>query len=163
FLAWLVDAALLLMLGFVGLMLAQNLEILRAGVGLAVMVLWIFMLNWGYYLCFEWLWNGQTPGKRMAGIRVLDVQGGGMSAYQTAVRNVVRWVDALPVVTLSILLASGYGFAFVIAAANDKQRRLGDWAAGTLVVHVERRPRLIRALQGGADAMPVSEPLVRQR
>src|SRR5262249_55733015 len=58
----------------------------------------------------------------------------------------------------------GYGISFCVMGSNLKQRRLGDWAAGTLVVHVERKAKPIQALhEGGVEASGVSEALLRQR
>lgn len=156
FLAWLIDASLMSLIGFAGIAVgACVLERMLSGLGGAVLVLWIFALSVLYFLVFEWLWAGQTPGKRALGIRVIQFRGTSISFFQAAARNLVRMVDALPFF---------YGLGFVIAACNEKHLRLGDWAAGTLVVHVERKPRLVRALQGAAEeALPLSLPLVRQR
>ena len=67
FLAWLVDGALIIVLAFAGMMIASVLESARAGVGQALLAIWVFVLSWGYFLFFEWLWHGQTPGKRFPG------------------------------------------------------------------------------------------------
>lgn len=155
FLAWMIDAGLMVLIGFAGVMLANVLELMRGGLGMALASLWIFAVLWLYFMMFEWFWAGQTPGKRVVGIRTIDRQGTSISFFQSAVRNLVRWVDVLPVF---------YGVGFIIAACNAKHLRLGDWAAGTLVVHVERKPQLVRVLQGAAtEPLPLSEPLVRQR
>jgi hypothetical protein len=129
-------------------------------VGVAVILLWGFALSWGYFLLFEWLWQGQTPGKRLLGIRVIQWSGTAINFYQAAVRTVLRAADALP---LPHPLGVGL-VGFAAAACNRESRRLGDLAAGTLVVHVERRPQLIRALQeAGAPADRAALPLLRQR
>jgi uncharacterized RDD family membrane protein YckC len=137
FLAWLVDALVCVGLAVMGILLTRVREVGRAGVGTAVLLLWLFALQWGYFLAFEWLWPGQTPGKRLVGIRVIDWGGTAVSFSQSAVRNIVRAVDALPFF---------YGVGFVVAAGNRMHQRLGDLAAGTLVVHVERGARPVRAL-----------------
>lgn len=155
FLAWLADAGIMVLLVFAGFMLGSVLEIGRAGLGGAAIQMWLFAVTWGYFLLFEWLWNGQTPGKRLLGIRVIQLRGTSVSFFQSAVRNIVRVADALPIF---------YALGFAAAASNRHQRRLGDWAAGTLVVHVERRARPIQALiEGPALAAPFGEALVRQR
>ncbi len=145
FLAWLIDAAIILVLGFAGLLTGSVLEIGRGGLGTAIVVLWMFALQWGYFLLFEWLWQGQTPGKRAMGIRVIDLRGTALSLYRAAVRNLLRVVDALP---LPLPVWAGM-LGFATAASDRENRRLGDLAAGTLVVHVERRQAPLRLLQEG--------------
>jgi uncharacterized RDD family membrane protein YckC len=155
FLAWLVDAGFIAILGTAGLCAGVVLETAREGVGIAVMLLWVFALSWGYFLLFEWLWHGQTPGKRLMGIRVIQWQGTSVSFYQSAVRNILRVVDSLPLF---------YGLGFVVAACNRESRRLGDLAADTLVVHTERRAKPIHALaETVAMENGAHHPLLRQR
>jgi uncharacterized RDD family membrane protein YckC len=159
-LAWLADIGMLALLLFMGAMLATVLDLGRAGLGMALMSLWAFVVLFGYFLLFEWLWHGQTPGKRIVGIRVINWQGTGISFTEAAVRNIFRLVDAVPL-PIPFLL---YGPAFVIAACNRENRRLGDLAAGTLVVHVESRARPVQALPEGVTGMErAREALVRQR
>src|SRR5688572_2821924 len=67
-----------------------------AGLVIAVYALLNFAIWWGYYLFFEWLWNGQTPGKRVAKIRVVRTDGAPVGFVPVAVRNLVRVVDFLP-------------------------------------------------------------------
>jgi uncharacterized RDD family membrane protein YckC len=154
FLAWLVDALIWVGLAGIGVGLMTALEIGRGGVGAAVLFVWMFVLRWGYFLTFEWLWQGQTPGKRLVGIRVIDWGGTAVSFEQSAVRNIVRLVDGLPF----------YGVGFVVAAGNRQHRRLGDLAAGTLVVHVERGARPVTALaEPRTEADRARLALLRQR
>jgi uncharacterized RDD family membrane protein YckC len=158
FLAWLVDIALLGLLLFVGAIFFSPLEQGRAGLGLALFFVWQFVLLWGYFLFFEWLWHGQTPGKRLLGIRVISLEGTSASFLAVAVRNVLRVVDGLPAPFLL------YGLGFAVAAFNRENRRLGDMAAGTLVVHVERKAKPVLALHDRAGAGPRErEAQVRQR
>jgi uncharacterized RDD family membrane protein YckC len=154
FLAWLVDALLIMLLIFAGAMFLSQLERLRPGLGQAAFFVWQFLAMWGYFLIFEWLWLGQTPGKRALGIRVIQERGTRISFFHSAVRNIVRFVDALPFF---------YALGFAVMMGHPKQRRLGDWAAGTLVVHVDRKPKPIQALHEGHEAKAPSETLVRQR
>jgi uncharacterized RDD family membrane protein YckC len=155
FLAWLVDLGLLAVLAALGAGAAALLDALRPGVGSAVMLLWLFILQWGYFLLFEWLWAGQTPGKRAIGLRVLQMNGTRIAFLQAALRNILRVADALPFF---------YGLGFIVAVCNRHQRRLGDLAAGTFVVHLERRTRAVRPLPDGPPlADKVLAALVRQR
>ncbi len=92
----------------------------------AVLVLVFFAVSWGYYALFEILWRGQTPGKRWAGIRVIKDSGRPINAFEAIGRNLVRIVDYLP---------GFYGIGVVTMMLNRKNQRLGDFVAGTLVVH----------------------------
>jgi uncharacterized RDD family membrane protein YckC len=160
FLAWLVDALAVVVLWLMGALAGTVLESRREGLGMAVLFLWAFVVSWGYFLLFEWLWQGQTPGKRLLGIRVIQWQGTAINFYQAAVRTILRVADALP---LPHPLGIGL-VGFTVAACNRESRRLGDLAAGTLVVHVERRPKLIRALQDSRAEIDRSRlALMRQR
>lgn len=85
-----------------------------------------FVFFWGYYIFFEILWNGQTPGKRWVKLRVIRLDGTPVSVVEVVIRNLVRTVDFMPAV---------YAFGVVTMFITDKSRRLGDLAAGTVVVH----------------------------
>jgi uncharacterized RDD family membrane protein YckC len=99
------------------------------GLALAGYLIVNFLLLWGYFPSFELLWQGQTPGKRLAGIRVVRQDGGPIGFIEVVVRNLVRIIDFLPGL---------YGLGLVTMFLNRQARRLGDLAAGTLVVK-ERR------------------------
>jgi uncharacterized RDD family membrane protein YckC len=160
FLAWLVDLLVLVGLDFMGAMVASVLIAGRPGLGKAVMIVWQFVLLWGYFLFFEWLWHGQTPGKALVGLRVIQWRGTEMNFYQSAIRNLLRIVDSLPV---PLPLGPGL-LGFIVAACNREHRRLGDLAADTLVVHVERNARPILALgDAGGEADRQRLVLLRQR
>jgi hypothetical protein len=96
-----------------------------AGLVLAIYALLNFAIFWGYYMVFELGWHGQTPGKRLAGTRVVKLDGSGPGFLEVAIRNLVRLVDFLP---------AAYALGFVTMFLNRNARRLGDFAAGTLVV-----------------------------
>ena len=159
FLAYLIDASLLLLLFIAGAMLLSPLDAMQPGLGSAATFVWMFVLTFSYFPAFEWLWLGQTPGKRAIGIRVIQERGTGISFFQAAVRNLVRWVDSLP----WIFVAGCYTLGFGVAACHAKNRRLGDWAAGTLVVFVESGARPIHALHEEGEAGQFHSPQVRQR
>jgi uncharacterized RDD family membrane protein YckC len=141
FLAWLIDIGLILVIAIASSMFFSVLEQGREGLGTALELLVVFALTWCYFTFFEWLWNGQTPGKRLLGIRVVLWRGTSISFWQSAIRNILRIVDAP-------LIPGFYCLGFTVAALNSKSRRLGDLAADTLVVLVERRARPL---------MPVAE------
>ncbi len=93
---------------------------------IALFGLLAFVLLWGYYVFFELLWNGQSPGKRWVGLRVIRTDGTPIALTESLVRNLVRLIDFMPM---------AYGFGVVTMFLNSQARRLGDLAAGTLVVH----------------------------
>jgi len=102
----------------------------------AVLGVFLFAFYWGYYIFFEMLWNGQSPGKRWTGLRVIRSDGTPITLSESLIRNLVRFIDLLP---------TTYGVG-VIAMFIDKQsRRLGDLAASTLVVY-DRAPITIQEL-----------------
>jgi uncharacterized RDD family membrane protein YckC len=109
---------------------------LFAVIGVALVVLLIFVLGWGYFIFFELVWNGQTPGKRAAGIRVLTARGEPVTLVHALVRNLLRLVDALP---------SGYMIGIIAILVTPRSQRLGDLAAGTIVIR-ERHAELPRPL-----------------
>ena len=94
-----------------------------------IVALWgllIFAMSWGYYVLFEGLWDGQTPGKRIIGLRVVRDGGFSINFAASAIRNVVRLLDAQPGVI--------YAIGIVSAIISRTGKRLGDYAAGTIVV-----------------------------
>jgi len=95
----------------------------------ALFLLAIFLLVWGYWVVFELLWNGQTPGKRLMRLRVLRDNGYPIGFIESLIRNLVRFVDFLPMF---------YGIGVITMLIDPRSRRLGDLAAGTIVVK-ERR------------------------
>ncbi len=159
-LAWLVDLFMIVGLDFMGVMVGSVLAVGRPGLGSALFIVWNFVVMWGYFLLFEWQWHGQTPGKALLGIRVIQWCGTEMNFFQVAIRNLLRIVDSLPV---PLPLGPGL-LGFVVAACNRENRRLGDLAADTLVVHVDRKARPILALtdaRSEADRQRLT--LLRQR
>jgi uncharacterized RDD family membrane protein YckC len=106
------------------------------GLLIALYALINFLIYWGYYVLFEYLWNGQTPGKRVVHIRVVRTDGNPAGVVEVMVRNLVRIVDFLP---------SGYGLGLLVMFFNRQARRLGDFAAGTLVIK-ERADVHLRSL-----------------
>lgn len=92
-------------------------------IALAVIVLGIIMS--GYFILFEYFWSGSTPGKRSMHIRVIRKDGRPITLFDSAVRNILRVVD---------LLAMVYPIGLAVMFIDSKHRRLGDLAAGTLVI-----------------------------
>jgi uncharacterized RDD family membrane protein YckC len=92
----------------------------------ALLILCSFCLYWGYFAAFEALWNGQTLGKRQAGIRVIKDTGRPITPFEAIARNLVRVIDLIP---------GFYAVGAITMALNKRNRRLGDFVAGTVVVH----------------------------
>lgn len=96
----------------------------------ALYVLIEFAIFWGYYVLFEGLWDGQTPGKRAMHLRVVRDGGYSVTFGTSAVRNLLRVVDIQPVPL--------YLVGIVSALLNPARKRIGDIAAGTFVVKESR-------------------------
>jgi uncharacterized RDD family membrane protein YckC len=111
---------------------------------IAILVFIVFMIFFGYFILFETFWNGQTPGKRLLGIRVVRDGGYPVDFGSAVVRNVIRIVEA------------GLGFyaiAAICALASRENKRFGDMAAGTIVVREGRSgaPATLKAAMARAD------------
>lgn len=92
----------------------------------------VFLLFWGYFIAFEGLWDGRTPGKRAQRLRVVRVDGQPVGWTNVVVRNLLRVVDLLP---------GNYAVGAMFMLLGRRSQRLGDLAAGTLVVR-ERKPEV---------------------
>jgi uncharacterized RDD family membrane protein YckC len=130
--AWVMDAAVMGAAIFVVALVVGLFGIFLGGFAMAVQFVLIFVVQWGYGTLLEWAWGGQTLGKRIVGIRVLSQGGTRLTFVQSVVRNLVRVVDLLPAL---------YGVGAVSALVDGRGRRLGDLAAGSVVVRVRRSPR----------------------
>ena len=93
---------------------------------LAAITFVLFLLFWGYFALFEAFWHGQTPGKRAMHLRVLKDAGRQITLFESLARNLLRVLDYLP---------SVYVAGVITMLANKSNKRLGDLAAGTIVVH----------------------------
>jgi uncharacterized RDD family membrane protein YckC len=91
----------------------------------AIVIFIIFLFNWGYFTLFEAFWNGRTPGKRVARIRVIQRSGRSIGLLESMARNLVRYVDQIPFF---------YAVGVITMFVTSQHQRLGDLAAGTLVV-----------------------------
>ncbi len=127
----LIQVALYLITGIIFLLLLPAgfsiFTFLPKTLGPAIAIFIGFAIYWGYFAIFEIVWKGQTPGKRVAGIRVIKESGRPINAFEAVGRNFMRAIDMQP----GIL----YGFGLVAMMLNKQSRRLGDFVAGTVVVH----------------------------
>jgi uncharacterized RDD family membrane protein YckC len=127
FLALLVDLAFVLGLS---VFVAQlSLLLMPLGISGIVRGLAFLVVGWGYHVYFETRHQGQSPGKRLLGLRVVDGRGMPLAVEQSFVRNALRALDALPL---------GYAVGGLACLFDRDRRRLGDIVADTLVV---REPR----------------------
>lgn len=95
------------------------------GIYAAYSVIVYFLVFWGYYPIFEHFFDGQTPGKRKLGLRVVTADGGRVGFAASLARNILRVVDFLPVCFL---------LGIVSILFSERHQRLGDLAAGTIVI-----------------------------
>jgi uncharacterized RDD family membrane protein YckC len=93
--------------------------------GGALLLIFYFLLYFGYFAFFEILWNGQTPGKRKVGLRVIKDSGRPLTPAESIGRNFMRIVDWMPFL---------YGVGIVSAFLTKGNKRLGDVLVGSLVV-----------------------------
>jgi uncharacterized RDD family membrane protein YckC len=155
FLALALDTLIQMLVGFiVGIGGSMVIAALAAAApksavwGLAIMVLFFFLLYFGYFAFFEIIWNGQTPGKRKAGIRVIKDSGRPLTAAESIARNLLRIVDWLP---------GFYAIGIASALLTKENKRLGDLVAGSLVVRESSFSDLKPVWQTAqAPSMPVS-------
>jgi len=98
-------------------------------IAVAAVVVASFLLFWGYFVACELLMQGQTPGKRVMGLRVVGRDGAAVDPVASMIRNLLRYADFLP---------GFYGVGVVAMLASARSQRVGDLAAGTVVVREAR-------------------------
>jgi uncharacterized RDD family membrane protein YckC len=144
FLAQLIDfpiqVAILLLAIFGGISLGAVVG--NGNVAIVAALVLAFIVIWGYYPVSEAAWSGKTIGKYAFGLRVVGDQGEPIQLGQAVIRNLVRIVDFLPVF---------YGIGIIALFWNGRGKRLGDLAAGTVVVR-ERAPIRLGQLRAGAGS-----------
>ncbi|HTO69009.1 MAG TPA: RDD family protein [Myxococcota bacterium] len=121
----------------------------RTGFAVALSLIAAFLINWFYPVLFEVLGRGQTPGKRVVGLRVVHENGTPIGWSASLVRNFLMVADFLPLLYLAGVTSMCLDSSF---------RRLGDLAAGSLVVHAPRPRRTRRPAPAPADAGPAVAP-----
>jgi uncharacterized RDD family membrane protein YckC len=127
FMAWGVDLLCIMMLWIVLGWGMSAIAALHRDIAQAITLLGYFAILIGYGMVLEWFWRGQTVGKRFMKLRVIDGQGLRLQPQQIVVRNLLRTVDMLP-------------FAYLVGGLScflsPRSQRLGDFAAGTVVVRI---------------------------
>lgn len=96
---------------------------------IAILIIALFLIFAGYFVFFEWLWNGQTPGKRLLKLRVIREDGRPITLWEALARNLLRIFDAIPGFVLPV-----YSIGLIAVFMNKRDQRVGDMFAGTVVV-----------------------------
>lgn len=133
--------------------------LIDAGFAQAAGILLSFVVWIGYSIFFEWFWRGQTLGKRLLRLRVVDAEGLRLKFSQVVIRNLLRFVDMLPFF---------YFLGGVASLINRRSQRLGDLAANTVVVRIPKisEPNLEQLMAGKFNSLrayPHLEARLRQR
>ena len=140
--AWAIDAAIRTVLYLV---LALVLSLL-GGVGMALMLIGMFFIEWFYPVVFE-IHNGATPGKRSMGILVIQDNGLPVTPAASVIRNFLRIADFLPFF---------YAAGLMTMTLNREFKRLGDLAAGTLVVYRDEKHERTRPPTKAVEKPPLT-------
>lgn len=117
----------------------------------AVMIILLFLVFAGYFTFFEWIWSGQTPGKRWLKLRVIREDGRPVTFWEATVRNLLRTLDMMP--------APFYSIGLISVFVSNIDQRVGDLIAGTVVVR--EREAEAPAFAQVFDA-PISDPALRR-
>jgi uncharacterized RDD family membrane protein YckC len=146
FLAYLVDLCCITALAQVASKISEASGAIGADFGSVVRVLLFFAITVGYGIVCEWYWRGQTVGKRMLRLRVVDRQGLRLQPSQIITRNLLRFADALP---------AFYVLGGLTVLVNRHGQRLGDIAANTVVARTEelRQPDLDQMSRGRFNSL----------
>lgn len=124
FLAWAIDLATIIAVISIFNILFSILGILSRDLAMAANMIGFFVVSIGYGILTEWFWQGQTVGKKLLRLRVLDAQGLRLQFSQVVIRNLLRFIDSLP----GLYLVGG-----LICLLSRRAQRLGDFAANTIV------------------------------
>jgi len=99
---------------------------------IAITIIILFIVNWGYFFAFEFFSGGRTIGKKIIGIRVIQENGHSITLLSSFIRNLIRIIDSLP---------TAYFLGIIMIFFHPKHKRLGDLVAGTIVVHERKAKR----------------------
>jgi uncharacterized RDD family membrane protein YckC len=157
--AWLIDAACIAAVMSLVRSVLGLVNLINADLGASLTVLAYFAAQIGYGMMCEWFWRGQTVGKRVLRLRVVDARGLRLQFNQVALRNLIRVLDALP----AFYLVGG-----TASLLSPRAQRLGDLVANTIVVRNPRTPEpdLDQLLSGKFNSLreyPHLEARLRQR
>jgi len=139
FIAWLIDMACIGVLTSTAATIVRLLDLISLDLRQAAVLVTYLAISIGYGVACEWWWRGQTIGKRLLRLRVIDEQGLKLQFSQILIRNLMRFVDALP----AFYLVGG-----IAAFISRRAQRLGDFVSNTVVVRMPQvsAPQLERVL-----------------
>lgn len=150
FWAWTVDSTIRGIFYYAAVLSLGSLGAL----GMGIFLILLFLTEWFYPVLFECLMHGQTPGKRVMGLRVVQDNGIPIGWGPSLIRNLLRFVDFLP---------PPYGTGLITMLLRDDSKRLGDVAAGTLVIYAPPRAQPPQLPPATAVAPPWPLALEQQR
>lgn len=96
---------------------------------IAILIVILFLVFAGYFILFEWLWNGQTPGKRLLHLRVIRDDGRPLTLWEAIARNLLRIADTIPGFVVPV-----YSVGLIVIFLSNRDQRIGDFFAGTVVI-----------------------------
>lgn len=99
---------------------------------IAITIILLFLINWGYFFVVEYFSGGKTIGKKMLGVRVIQENGHSLTLLSSLIRNLLRIIDSLP---------ASYLLGIIMVFFHPSHKRLGDLVAGTIVVHERKGKR----------------------
>jgi len=141
--AWLIDLLIRIALYIVFAIVLSML----GGLGIGIFLIIMFLLEWFYPVFFELYKQGATPGKRSLGIKVVNDDGTEVNLQSSLIRNLLRGVDFLPLL---------YGFGLITMLFNRDFKRLGDFAAGTIVVYQDKLKAAVPIMEESPRTPPVA-------
>lgn len=150
--AFVIDFLIRICIIFILLVLTGFLVSSIGEIGIGFFLLSNFILNWFYGAIFETYMNGQTPGKRLMGIRAVTVDGKPINAMQAVMRNLIRTADTYPLVTPAVFgiefgdgaisqspIIPTFVMGLLVMSMNKRYQRIGDLVAGTMVIVDQRK------------------------
>lgn len=132
----------------IGLFVMTATGLAAPELGMGLMLVIIFVMEWAYHTVIEWAWNGYTPGKRALGLRVVRTNGVAVDLMRSAIRNLLRAADIFPF---------AYATGVLVMYFTKTERRLGDLVADTMVIREDRIfLRDLPPLPSGLDEVPLA-------
>jgi uncharacterized RDD family membrane protein YckC len=130
--------------GFSLINLPKDINIFK-GIYFGVLISVLFLVYFGYFIFFEFFWDGQTPGKKIFGLKVRRNEGRPLDFLSVLIRNIIRLIDMLPFC---------YIVGFIFAFFNPSWKRLGDITAGTIVIKERKNaiPVILSTFHGESEA-----------
>lgn len=159
FLAWLVDVLVISAVSSVTFSIASQFGVMVGNMASAFAIIFIFAFGFAYRIGMEWFFRGQTLGKRMLRLRVMDAAGLRLQFSQIVLRNLIRVVDMMPV---------GYALGGAVMLLSPRYQRLGDIAANSIVTYLpqDAPPDFAKVLPGKYNSFrdyPHLEARLRQQ